>query len=83
MHRREFIAFLGGLAAAAPRNAAAQTQAKVYRLALISPQGVMPESHPNAKFLLGALAELAMRLGKTWRSSGRLPRPGRPSRPRK
>ena len=64
MQRREFIAFLGGLAFAAPRNAAAQTPAKVYRLALISPQGVMPESHPNAKFLLGALARLGYALGQ-------------------
>ena len=64
MKRREFIAFLGGLAFAAPRNAAAQTPAKVYRLALISPQGVMPDSHPNAKFLLGALARLGYALGQ-------------------
>jgi putative ABC transport system substrate-binding protein len=64
MQRREFMAFLGGLAVAAPRNAVAQTQAKVYRLALISPQGVMPESHPNAKFLLSALAELGYALGQ-------------------
>jgi putative ABC transport system substrate-binding protein len=64
MQRRDFIAFLGGLAVAAPRNARAQPQAKVYRLALISPQGVMPESHPNAKFLLGALAELGYTLGQ-------------------
>ena len=64
MQRREFIAFLGGLAFAAPRNAAAQTPAKVYRLALISPQGVMPDSHPNAKFLLGALARLGYALGQ-------------------
>jgi putative tryptophan/tyrosine transport system substrate-binding protein len=64
MQRREFIAFLGGLAVAAPRNALAQTDAKVYRLALISPLGLMPESHPNAKFLLGALAELGYVLGK-------------------
>jgi putative ABC transport system substrate-binding protein len=58
MQRREFIALLGGMAIAAPRNAAAQMPAKVYRLALISPQGLVPESNPNAKFLLGALAEL-------------------------
>ena len=64
MQRREFIAFLGGLAVTAPRNAVAQTPAKVYRLALISPQGVMPESHPNAKFLLGALAQFGYALGQ-------------------
>ena len=64
MQRREFIAFLGSLAVAAPRNAVAQAPAKVYRLALISPQGVMPESHPNAKFLLGALARFGYALGQ-------------------
>jgi hypothetical protein len=40
MQRREFIAILGGMAIAAPRNAVALMPAKVYRLALISPRGL-------------------------------------------
>jgi ABC-type uncharacterized transport system substrate-binding protein len=64
MQRREFIALLGGIAIAAPRHAAAQMPEKVHRLALISPQGLVPESNPNAKFLLAALAELGYAPGK-------------------
>jgi putative ABC transport system substrate-binding protein len=64
MQRREFIALLGSMAIAVPRNAVAQTPSKVYRLALVSPQGLMAESHPNAKFLLGALAQHGYTLGQ-------------------
>jgi putative ABC transport system substrate-binding protein len=39
MQRREFIALLGSVAIAAPRNAVAQTPSKVYRVALVSPAG--------------------------------------------
>src|SRR6266852_363207 len=64
MQRREFIALLGSVAIAVPRNAVAQTPSKVYRLALVSPQGLMAESHPNAKFLLTALAQHGYMLGQ-------------------
>jgi putative ABC transport system substrate-binding protein len=64
MQRREFIAFLGGMAIAAPRDAIAQTPSKVYRLALISPGGLVAQSQPNAKFLLGPLAQLGYVVGQ-------------------
>jgi putative tryptophan/tyrosine transport system substrate-binding protein len=64
MQRREFIAFLGSVAIAAPRAAIAQTSSKVYRVALVSPSGPVAESNPNAKLLLGALARLGYVLGK-------------------
>jgi putative ABC transport system substrate-binding protein len=64
MQRREFIALLGGMAIAAPRIAVAEVPAKVHRLAVISPLGLMSESHPNVKYLLNALAELGYTLGK-------------------
>jgi hypothetical protein len=38
--------------------AIAQTPGKVYRLALVSPGGLLPESAPYAKLLLGGLAKL-------------------------
>jgi putative ABC transport system substrate-binding protein len=64
MQRREFIALLGGLAVAAPRVASAETPAKIFRLAVISPQGLMPEGHPNAKVLLTTLAGLGYTVGQ-------------------
>src|SRR5216684_2435803 len=64
MQRREFIALLGSVAIAVPRNAVAQTPSKVYRLALVSPGGLVPEIQPNAKFLLGALAQRGYTLGQ-------------------
>src|ERR1700736_4244591 len=64
MQRREFIGLLGSMAIAAPRNAVAQTPAKVYRLAFVSGQGIVAASLPNAKVLLGALAELGYVLGQ-------------------
>jgi putative tryptophan/tyrosine transport system substrate-binding protein len=64
MQRREFIAFLGSMAIAAPRDAIAQTPSKVSRLALISPRGLEAQSNPNAKVLLGALAQRGYALGQ-------------------
>jgi putative ABC transport system substrate-binding protein len=64
MQRREFIALLGSVAIAAPRNAVAQTPSKVYRVALVSPAGPVTESNPNVKLLLGALAQLGYAQGK-------------------
>jgi ABC-type uncharacterized transport system substrate-binding protein len=64
MQRRQFITLLATTAIATPRHAVAQTPAKVHRLAMISPQGLVPQSNPNAKFLLTALAQLGYDLGK-------------------
>src|SRR5258708_35818121 len=52
------------MAIAAPRDAIAQTPSKVYRLALISPGGLVAQSQPNAKFLLGPLAQLGYVVGQ-------------------
>jgi putative ABC transport system substrate-binding protein len=54
--RRDFIALVGTVAIA-PNVAIAQTPGKVYRLALVSAGGVVPESAPYAKLLLGGLAK--------------------------
>jgi putative tryptophan/tyrosine transport system substrate-binding protein len=64
MQRRQFITLLATTAIATSRHAVAQTPAKVHRLAMISPQGLVPQSNPNAKFLLTALAQLGYDLGK-------------------
>src|ERR1700724_1282645 len=64
MQRREFIGLLGSRAIAAPRDAIAQTSSKVYRFALISPRGLEAQSNPNAKVLLGALAQRGYALGQ-------------------
>jgi putative tryptophan/tyrosine transport system substrate-binding protein len=64
MQRREFIALLGSMAIAVPRDSVAQTPSKVYRLALVSPGGPLPESAPYAKLLLGGLAQLGYTLGQ-------------------
>ena len=58
MRRREFIALLGSAAIGAPRLARAQESAKPMHLALVGPQGIVPESNPFGKMLLGALAQL-------------------------
>jgi putative tryptophan/tyrosine transport system substrate-binding protein len=55
MKRREFIAFLGSVAIAAPREAIAQTPSKVYRLALLNTGGPVADSNPNAKVLLSMM----------------------------
>ena len=58
MRRREFIALFGSAALAVPRLARAQESAKPMRIALVGPQGIVPESSPFGKMLLGALAQL-------------------------
>jgi putative ABC transport system substrate-binding protein len=63
MKRRDFIAMVGTVVMA-PRVAIAQTPGKVYRLALVSPGGLLPESAPFAKLLLGGLAKLGYALGQ-------------------
>jgi putative ABC transport system substrate-binding protein len=52
------------MAIAVPRDSVAQTPSKVYRLALVSPGGPLPESAPYAKLLLGGLAQLGYTLGQ-------------------
>jgi putative ABC transport system substrate-binding protein len=64
MHRREFITLLGGAALVAPGGTKAQAPAKIFRLAVISPLGLMPETNPNAKVLLAALNTLGYTLGQ-------------------
>jgi putative ABC transport system substrate-binding protein len=64
MRRREFIALLGGAALVAPRFAHAQDSTKPLRIALIGPQGIVPESSANGKMLLDALAQLGYMRGQ-------------------
>jgi putative ABC transport system substrate-binding protein len=63
MKRRDFIALVGTLVIA-PRVAIAQAPGKVYRLALVSPGGLLPESALYAKLLLGGLAKLGYTPGQ-------------------
>lgn len=64
MRRREFMALLGGATFAAPRFARAQDSTKPMRIALVGPQGIVPESNPNGKMLLDALGQLGYVRGK-------------------
>ena len=64
MKRREFIALVGAAAITGSRAGNAQTPTKVYRLALVSPGGTLPESAPYAKLLLGGLAQHGYTLGQ-------------------
>jgi putative ABC transport system substrate-binding protein len=64
MKRRDFIALVGGAVIAANRTAIAQTPAKVSRIALVSPGGVLPASAPYAKLLLGGLSQLGYTPGQ-------------------
>ena len=73
MKRRDFIA-LAGTAVIAPRVAIAQTPGKVYRLALVSPGGLLPESDPFAKILLGGLVKLGYTPGQNLAFEGPLDR---------
>jgi len=63
MKRRDFIALVGTVAMA-PHVAIAQTPGKVYRVALVSAGGVVPETAPYAKLLLGGLAKLGYTPGQ-------------------
>jgi putative ABC transport system substrate-binding protein len=62
MNRRHFITLVGSLPILSP--AIAQTPARVYRIALVSPFGPVPGSSPNGKMLLSALAEHGYVLGQ-------------------
>jgi putative ABC transport system substrate-binding protein len=81
MQRREFIALLGGMAVAAPIAARAETPEKVFRLAVVSPMGLMPEANPNARVLLGTLNGLGHKLGQNLIFEGPAGPPGRPLPP--
>ncbi|MBV9460119.1 MAG: ABC transporter substrate-binding protein [Bradyrhizobium sp.] len=58
MRRREFIALLGSAAIGTPHLARAQDSTKPMRIALVGPQGIVPESNPFGKLLLAALGQL-------------------------
>jgi len=64
MRRREFIALLGGAAIAAPYLARAENSTKPMRIALVGPQGIVPELSPFAKMLLDALGPLGYVRGR-------------------
>jgi ABC-type uncharacterized transport system substrate-binding protein len=61
--RRDFVALVGTVVIA-PNVAIAQIPGRVYRLALVSAGGVLPETAPYAKLLLGGLARLGYASGQ-------------------
>jgi putative ABC transport system substrate-binding protein len=63
MKRRDFIALFGTVVIA-PGVAITQTPGKVYRLALVSGGGIVPETALYAKLLLGGLAKLGYTPGQ-------------------
>ena len=83
MQRREFIALLGGMALAAPGMARAEMPEKVFRLALVSPMGLMPAGSPNGKVLLGALNALGYKAGENLIFEAPTAPPGKPVPPEK
>jgi putative tryptophan/tyrosine transport system substrate-binding protein len=83
MQRRQFITLLGGMAIAAPGVARAEMPAKLFRLAVVGPMGLMPETNANAKVLLGALNGLGYKLGENLIFEGAAGPPGRPLPPEK
>ena len=83
MQRREFIALLGGMALAAPGMARAEMPEKVFRLALVSPMGLMPAGSPNGKVLLGALNALGYKVGENLIFESPTAPPGKPVPPEK
>jgi putative ABC transport system substrate-binding protein len=64
MRRRAFIGLLGGAAIAWPRDGRTQMAAKVYRLGSLTGGRPISVDSPNAKVLLGALAERGYTLGR-------------------
>jgi putative tryptophan/tyrosine transport system substrate-binding protein len=78
MNRRDFIALAGSAVITAPRVAIAQTASKVYRLALVSPGGVLPQSAPYAKLLLGGLSQLGYTPGQNLAFEAPRGAPGQP-----
>jgi len=76
MYRRDFMAFLGGAAIAAPGLAKAQTTTRVFRLAVVSPMGLMPAANPFARVLLGALSTRGYTAGQNLIFVGPAGQPG-------
>jgi len=76
MYRRDFMALLGGAAVAAPGLARAQTPTRVFRLAVVSPMGLMPAANPFAKVLLGALSTRGYTAGQNLIFVGPAGQPG-------
>jgi putative ABC transport system substrate-binding protein len=64
MHRREFIALLGGAAVAGARPALAQPSSKTFRLATLSPAAPFGEKSPFGALLLKGLEQRGYTLGK-------------------
>jgi ABC-type uncharacterized transport system substrate-binding protein len=58
------MALAGAAVITAPRTGFAQAPTKVYRVALVSPGGLLPESAPYPKLLLGGLARLGYTPGQ-------------------
>ncbi len=76
MHRRQFIGLLGSACIAAPGAARAEMPAKIARIALVGPMGLVPAGSPNAKLLLGPLGELGYRIGENLIFEGPAKPPG-------
>ena len=64
MRRREFIALLGGAAAASARPALAQPSSKTFRLGTLTPAAPISEKSPFGTLLLQGLAQRGYALGK-------------------
>src|SRR6516225_1507834 len=76
MHRREFIALLGSASLVASGAVRAQMPAKISRIAVVSPMGLMPAGNPYAKLLLDPLAGLGYRIGENLLFEGPSAPPG-------
>jgi putative ABC transport system substrate-binding protein len=63
MKRREFIAFLGSVAIAAPRTAIAQTS-KIYRVGTLTVGPPIPSTEGTGKMLMEGLAKRGYKLGE-------------------
>jgi len=63
MRRRDFIALLGSAVAGAPRIAAAQTPAKVYRIGTLTVGPPIPPTAGPGKILIDGLAQRGFKLG--------------------
>jgi putative tryptophan/tyrosine transport system substrate-binding protein len=64
MKRREFMVLIGGAVMTAPHAGFAQTPARVYRVAVVSPRGLFPQSALYPKLLLDGLAQRGYTLGQ-------------------